>query len=148
MRRGQIAKLLFWIFYLPIAFFLFVQLWQTTASAMDNAFQTYQADATIMDQRIRSSLDSYDPVVGARHNILRDDLGDKLGFSLSEKMFAYQVTVGEKTYYANEKWYKDARPLTPRRYKLISSYHVYQRGDQEVPVTIEQVWPERYDKFR
>jgi len=141
------ADTLYWLFYIPLTFVVILSLVLTPARMLDQAVQPYQLDAAIMERRLTTSLYDYDHVLGTRYGVLTDSPKQAASFSMSEKAFAYKISIGQQEYFGNKKFYKDARPLVPLRYKNFEKLETYVSNGKEITVKIDQVYPPRYERI-
>ena len=138
------AEPIFYIAYLTMTFAVIMSLWYIPSKMIDAAVQPYNIDAAIMEQRIYSNLDAYDPMLGVQIGTLRKD-PENMKFSVSEKAFAVKATLPGKELYINKEFYKDAWPLTPARYEPFESTKSYQKDTVTVQVSIQQAYPPTYE---
>jgi len=148
-KRGSVlADFIYRFIYVGLTFAVVLNMVFIPARMIDASLQTYKLDAAIMEQRILAQLDRYDHALGTQHGVLTTTPQKAEAFSFSEKAFAYKVKIGTKEYHGNKKFFRDSKPLTPVRYDLISTSEVYLTDTQPAVVTIEQVYPPRYERLK
>ncbi|HLC32919.1 MAG TPA: hypothetical protein VJJ82_03770 [Candidatus Nanoarchaeia archaeon] len=145
-----LADALYWFFYIPLTALIVIALVTIPTSILRATVQPVELDASIMGERLAQKITAYSPVLGAQSGRLGDITAANL--ALSEKRHAYRITVGDKSaeqsVVGNQDFYDEAIPLTPIKHKrfTFTTTMIQKKSTEEriVPVTIDQVYPERY----
>ncbi|HLF54882.1 MAG TPA: hypothetical protein VI612_04125 [Candidatus Nanoarchaeia archaeon] len=116
------------------------------ASKVEASVNPVELDAAIFEERVFQHLAKYSPVTGSTEQ-LTDNLERSLQFSLSQKRFAYKITVRSKIIYGNQEFYDIAWPLAPVKYLRFMSNRTFVTQSGPVVVAVDQVYPRRYEKF-
>jgi hypothetical protein len=152
MLNKKAAFSIYWFAYLALTVAVVYALWSMPSRMLDAAGQPYWTDAAITEQKIYTTLDEHDPVLGSQQGILTKDYNNvcynnTIDWSMSQKAFAFRIYIDGKECYGNKKFYRDARPLAPVKYELFVSNKTYQTDKGPAVVMIEQVWPPKYEKI-
>ncbi len=152
MNKKAQFEMIWWIAYLPLTTAVILALVLIPSRMLDAAVQPYYLDAEIMEERIYNNLDYYDPALGTQKGTLTTNTDDfcknnTIQMSMSQKAFAAKANINGKDCYANKAFYKDAKPLTPVKYNLISSSRTYQTDKGPITVNVEQIYPSKYEKI-
>ncbi len=140
------AEGLYWIPWSILTIFVVFGVIVYPASRVEASVNPVELDAAIFEERVFQHLAKYSPVTGVTNELV-DNLDRSLQFSLSQKKFAYKITIGNKIIYGNQEFYDIAWPLAPVKYLRFISNRTFVTQSGPVVVTVDQVYPRKYEKF-
>jgi len=149
-KRGQeeIAGIYFWLFYLPMTAIVVLALVITPQQILNQSFQPMPVDATIMEQRLQNKLSATSAIYGMQPGKLTSNVQENIALGLSDKAYGFKITVDGQTFFGNQEFFEDAKPLAPVKYQLYTSSYEYTKNNQPVIVTVEQTFPFEYGALR
>ncbi len=142
-KRGTwaFADILYWFFYIPMTAATIIALVLIPQRLLATAVRPMPLDAAIFEERVIQNLAKYSPATGAS-NELTPNINMSLSFSLSQKKWGYKIKIGQQSFYGNKQFYEIAVPIAPNFDRFITN-----RTIGNTNVTIDQVYPKRYEKF-
>lgn len=129
-----------WLLYVSMTAIIVMALVIIPTNILQSTVQPVELDASIMEERLAQKITAYSPVLGTQPGQSGDLNQARL--AMSEKRHAYKVTMGAQSVVGNQDFYDEAIPLTPIKHRRFT-YTTTLQGVKE-PVTIDQVYPERY----
>ena len=136
------ADALYWFFYIPLTAIIVLALVIIPTNILRATVQPVELDASIMEERLSQKILAYSPMLGVETGQAGNIKDAEL--VLSEKRFAYKVTVDKDSTIGNQEFYDEAIPLTPIKHKRFTHEATLVKEGKETPVVIDQVYPERY----
>jgi len=113
---------------------------------MDQSVQPFPLDAGINQERLFQKVAVHSPIFGVQTNTLTDEFDKAAAMRLSEKRYAYKISADKEEYFGNKEFYEDAVPLAPIRYNRFIGTKRFVSNGKRVTVTVDQVFPKRYEK--
>lgn len=139
------AEALYWVPWSILTIVVVFGVIVYPAGRVEASVNPVELDAAIFEERVFQHVAKYSPVIGSTEQ-LTDNLDRSLQFLLSQKRFAYKITVGNKIIYGNQEFYDIAWPLAPVKYLRFISNKTFVTQSGSVVVTVDQVYPRKYEK--
>ena len=139
------ADALYWFFCLPLTAVIVIALIHIPGKLLLDSINPTDLDAAITEERIIHKISSHTPYTGTDRTEITSDPEKDNSLLLSEKKQGVEITAGEKKVVLNEEFYTYAKPIAKVRYSTFAMKTKMNKEGKAVIITIDQIFPKRYE---